>query len=237
MQFSLIGTKYVKYAAFLLILQGLSACATIPPQIPVGMAASKAGYVPARIAVLPCKLWPAEARFETLAIPNTAKEIPADLCTNFDKVVLDGFRDQPYMKGFTPTAVAKLIAASPKGAGVLEQLDGLWHHLSSDCHQCSNFPSFYHQSIEPRENWRKWLNTFSSLTRNSDAILIPFVLYTQQARVNDRGMLRSEISAGVGLLLLDTNNGSIIWSNERQSNYATSILESLWKDFPGRLLL
>jgi hypothetical protein len=242
------------------LLMGQIACTAKKSQLQFGMGDGKSGYVPARIAVLSCRPWPEEARFDGLTLSNTDKQATAAVCADLDKFVLEGFRDQPYMKGFTPAAVAKLLATAPNGATTMEQFDVNWHHLSSDCHQCENFPSFYHHSIEPRNDWRKWLNSLSQLARNSDAVLIPFVLYTQQAKINDRGMLRSSISSGVGLMLLDTNNGAVLWSNERQSEYAASILESsssgnfpefpkwtslterllvesLWKDFPGRLIL
>jgi hypothetical protein len=237
-----------------------TACTAAKSDVHFGMGEGKAGYVPARISVLSCRAWPDESRFEHLTLSNTDKSATAAVCADFDKFVLDGFRDQPYMKGFTPAAVTKLLAASPGGAGLLEQFDTNWHHLSSDCYQCKNFPSFYHHSIQPRDDWRKLLNTFSQLTRNSDAVLIPYVLYTQQSKINDRGMHQSAISAGVGLLLLDTNNGAVLWSGERHSEFAASNLESsgaanfpefpkwssltsrllverLWNDFPGRLIL
>lgn len=239
---------------------GMGACTARRPEVEFGLAADKVGYVPARIAVMSCRVWPVAARYKKLAPAPTDQGAAAAICGEFDKFILASFRDQPYMKGFTPSAVGKLLASSADNAQMIDQFDSLWHYQSGDCHDCDRSSSFYYHSIRPRSEWVTWLNQFSRATRNSDAILLPFILYADQTKANDRGMLKSVVSAAVGMLLVDTNNGAIIWSNERQSEFAASALtdrsgtnypafpqwsdltqrllsESLWQEFPGRLIL
>ena len=38
------------------------------------------------------------------------------------------------------------------------------------------------------EDWRMWLEDFSEATRNTDAILFPFVMYVSEHHINDRGL-------------------------------------------------
>jgi len=243
---------------YLTLILSVISCTTTNPTIEYGMTKGHIGYVPARIAVLPCSDWPSTAQFMSLPLSNSKKDVKDELCKEFDRFVLNGFRNQPYMKGYTPKAISKLLRKA-KTEGLMSQMPRTWKHLSTDCKDCRNASSFYHYSITQRKDWQSWLSQFSQSTRNSDAILAPYILFTKQETVNDRGLLKAKISAGITMLLIDTNNGDLLWSGARILEETNQVIENraegqfpaypqwevirqrllnsnLWREFPGRLI-
>ncbi len=205
---------------------------------------------------MPCRTWPSSASFIQRPLSNTSNEDLDQLCRNFGQFVISGFKDQPYMRGFSPQSILKLLERAQK-KDLISNFDNHWKHLDTDCQKCLNTPSFYVQSIESRESWRLWLSSFSKAVRNADAILVPFVYYMYQKTYLDRGLLVSKRAAGVSLFLIDTNNGYLLWSGGREAFANNQILvgstnkqkgswpdwkqveerlfvEEVWRDFPGR---
>lgn len=214
------------------------------------------GYVPARIAILPCQAWPNPSRYQSLPLTNTTKEVQDSICKAFNDYVLKGFSAQPYMRGYSPNGVQKALAASEESIST-DELTSSWTHLAADCNQCDDFISFYRQSIEPRENWIAFLSKFSKAVHNSDAILLPLLMHSYERKRNDRGLLIAERSAGVAMMLIDTTTGNLLWAGARnalvpnkvledrtslqnisfpdwQSSYDRLFIEDLWASFPGR---
>lgn len=214
------------------------------------------GFVPARIAVLACQNWPNGASFDALPLSSLPPQEAVALCGKFDEFVVSGFQNQPFMKGFTPKVLGKLLEQTNKTEWP-SLVPKLWSHEANDCQACTNAPSFYVNSILPRPTWRQWLNEMSLSVRNADAVLMPFILYGHESRVNDRGLRLAIRSASLLLLLLDTNNGQLLWAGGRDSQIVSEKLESastpdslaflpwtdlyqrlfinaVWKDFPGR---
>ena len=221
-----------------------------------GLQPGHRGFVPARIAVLSCQPWPNGAVFDELPLSNLGTKENQDFCKHFDEFVVAGFQNQPFMKGFTPKVVDKFLETSGK-ADWITQLPKIWSHELDDCLVCKNAPSFYANSIRPRPQWRQWLNELSVMAKNADAVLIPFLLFGHETRLNERGLRVARRSAAVMLMLVDTNNGQLIWAGGRDSSISTEKLESastpeslefqpwpelfprlftniMWKDFPGR---
>ncbi len=251
-------------SARLLILVGTLAlaslttsCTTTAPEPGYGIQDGHLGYVPARIAIVPCRVWPAGARFESLPL-SSAKDLEmAALCTAFDAQVVAAFEGQPYMKGFSPKFVATRLTEAGR-AGALAEIETLWRHGTNDCMSCSSAPAFYTKSITPRTDWVAWLASFSTAVRNADAILMPFVMYAYEKTYNDRGLVVAERAAGLSLLLVDTGTAELLWAGGRQAVVPAKRLEStsppkeplvpppwevlhervfaedLWRDFPGR---
>jgi hypothetical protein len=115
----------------------------------------------------------------------------------------------------------------------------------------------YKLSIKGRQQWQIWLSKVSSATKGADAVMIPLILSSNTRIENDRGILLSIRSGSIGMLLIDTNNGSLIWSGGRQAEviykaFANSVsakamrepplddlkrrllTDAIWIDFPGR---
>lgn len=234
----------------------LLSCTTTSEFVPYGVQEEHASFVPARIAVLPCQVWPNGARYKSLPMSNIKELEIQELCKQFDKFVIDGFKDQPYMRGFSPKWVMKFLTESNFSGGI-DQIRTLWRHNKGDCSQCQNPPSFYKSSISSRVDWRTWLNNFSKAVRNADAVLVPFIFYAFETSYNDRGIHVAKKAAGATLLLIDTNNANLLWAGGREAETANQKAETknkkqelkspdwpvlfgrlyisdMWQEFPGR---
>lgn len=248
----------VRYPLVLLVIElSLQACVSSTPFVSFGVASVHAGYVPARTAVLPCRLWPESARFESLPLSNMPPSELQKICQSFDEFVLKGFEDQPYMRGYSPAAVQKLLSATESFSNNLTKIDSLWRHITSDCAKCRNAPSFYTHSIAERTDWRLWLVDLSNGVRFADAVLMPFITFGTQYRYDDRGIATAKRAVGSVLLLIETSTGDLIWSSGREASalnqslavnhqlkeieypdweqvYERAFQNDLWTDFPGR---
>ncbi|RZA17437.1 MAG: hypothetical protein EOP10_22765 [Proteobacteria bacterium] len=242
---------------FLLLSLGLSMARCVTPEpADYGVQANHLAHIPARIAVFPCRKWPQGALYAGQRVMQTSEAELTTLCSSFDAYVLQGFEGQPYMRGLSPAVVKKLLARSPKEAQ-LEQLEDLWFRPSQVCEACRNPTSYYKEVVASRSDWRKWLSDISRETTSSDAVLIPFISEADGEVINDRGLFYASRHAELVLLLIDTNNGELIWANGKRADLrlplekkpddpkavALPVWEDLWKrvlvpeiwaEFPGR---
>lgn len=243
------------YLVFALLL---GACTTVETIDRYGVQTRFASLIPARIAVIPCRVWPQTSRFEGLPLTSWTPEEQTTICNRFDEFVLDGFKNQPFMRGFSPKAIAKLLDAAQQSS-LTKEIDMLWRPANIDCRKCRTPMSFYQIAITDQQLWRLWLNQLSKSTRNSDAVLMPFAVYHNSTVYDDRGLSVSRRAASIVLLLIDAGSGHLIWSGGRES-YSSTVeapdasmkpppppplttvldrifVEDVWKEFPGRLFL
>ncbi|RYZ56698.1 MAG: hypothetical protein EOP07_11875 [Proteobacteria bacterium] len=232
-----------------------SSCVT-PAPAEFGVQANHLAHIPARIAVLPCRDWPQGALYvgqEKITAPEAEMN---ELCANFDKYVLAGFEGQPYMRGIAPAVVKRLLERNPKQAQ-LDQLEQLWFRPSQVCEACRNSTSYYKDVVASREDWRLWLSGVSRETSSADALLIPFIAQSKGEVINDRGIYYASRKAEIVLLLVDTNNGELIWAGGKHGEIRLPIekkpadekavalptweelnkrifVPELWAEFPGR---
>ncbi len=239
-----------------LVLAATSACITSGPSAKLGVQEGQASYVPARIALVGCQVWPDGARFAKLPLTNAKPAELRELCAAADGYLLAGFQGQPYMKGYSPRFVVEGLeqAGDKELLGTLPQI---WSHRASDSGDAVNAPAVYNSSIAQRPEWLLWLNRLSTDVHNADAVLLPFITYAYDHLYDDSGLYVAERSAGIVVLLIDTNNGALIWAggrdavaaNKRLSNGNVTgplnippwtelkdrlFIEDLWKEFPGR---
>lgn len=235
------------------------ACVSTPPAATYGIQPEHQSYVPARTAIFPCRAWPDGARYEMLPLTSAKEPEIQALCAAVDEYVLDGFDNQPFMKGFTPKFVQKQLDATGKGQ-LAETLPGLWGHEAGDCADCPSPPAYYHRSLPQRTAWLTWLHGLSGAVRNADAVLLPFVTFAYDKRYDDRGLDVHERAAGVVLLLVDTAKGELLWAGGREAQVPAKRLRSanvtgdlpppdwklvkerllsddLWREYPGRQTL
>jgi hypothetical protein len=218
-------------------------------------------YIPAKIAVLPCMEWPFAARYQMLPLSNADSSSVTKLCTEFNNFVLDGFKNQPYMKGFSPKLLKQLLEKNAQAKLLDSQtISSLWNHQKDDCDQCQTPVSFYKISIAHRAPWNNWLNDLSKHAKNADAVLLPLIMYYYNKLYDDRGMMVAKTSASLTLLLISTDDAELLWSGGRIADISNKSFEesgrkdesaltkiqdtqvlferlfnnSLWKDFPGR---
>ncbi len=236
-------------------------CVSSPTsQVREGVNTGYQGFVPARIVVFDCVLWPDAARYRDLPLMKDREQVEKASCPKINEFILAGFKDQPFMKGFSPKAVQKMLELNQK-TELLTQWQDHWKHNPGDCFDCKTPEIFYHQSIQNRTSWKMWLNTLSQNTKFSDAILFPLLTYQDEDKTNDRGVWKARRRVLLSLMLIDTNNGDLIWTksgyaeikNESQENFETQapeklnfpdwekvfeklFMQDLWQDFPGRII-
>jgi hypothetical protein len=237
----------------------LTSCVTASlPASRFGINPARTGFVPARIALVPCMTWPDRAtKIKDLPLINRPKDELVNLCADFDKYVADGFDNQPFMKGLSQKLVEKLYTASGMTPAITDAITQEWRSLSADCQICPSLPALYVSSINPRTSWQLWLSKFTAATKGSDALMIPLVLSSNTRIEDNRGVHESIRSAAIAMLLIDTNDGSLIWSGGREAEVIYKALaantkresmkeppfddlkrrlftEALWLEFPGR---
>ena len=228
------------------------------PDSRFGINPARTGFVPARIALTPCIAWPDRAtKIKGMPLINRPRDEIANLCADFDKYVADGFDNQPFMKGLSQKLVEKLYNASGMTPTIPEALTQEWKSISADCQECPSLPALYTSSIRSRTSWQLWLSKFTAATKGSDALMIPIVLSSNTRIEDDRGVLESIRGAAIAMLLIDTNDGSLIWSGGREAEVIYKALaattkresmkeppledlkrrlftEAIWLEFPGR---
>ena len=68
--------------------------------------------------------------------------------------------------------------------------------------------------------WSIWLANLSFNVRNADTILVPFITRMEERSYKEQGVLIKRRILGVSLLLIDTDNSNIIWSNYKKVDVA-----------------
>lgn len=227
------------------------ACVT-PVTAQFGVQADQLARNPARIAVLPCRLWPQGALYSGQASTDIPTEERDALCQRFDSFVLEGFDGQPYMRGLSPKVIKTLLEQN-KQASLLSQIDDLWYRPGQACEACRHPASYYSELIAPRVDWRTWLSLLSRHAYQADAVLLPLIVSASLGEINDRGLLFRARQAQLALLLIDSNNGQLIWIGgrtaeirlpklspadtalpSREDFFKNLFLSDLWLEFPGR---
>jgi hypothetical protein len=231
-----------------------ASCVTTTPDAAFGVAPGAAGFVPARTAILPCHPWPSGARFKTLPLTSLNDAGVQELCTKLDAYVVASFDNQPYMKAFSPKFVVKALETAhvENDATAIARLFARDGDKGQDA---TSPPAYYAASPAERPEWTAWVANAASAAKNADALLMPFVLYGDERRYDDRGLIVAERQAGVALLLVATATGKLIWSGGREAAVPTKRLgraaepppmpawdlvlerlltEDLWRDYPGR---
>lgn len=214
------------------------------------------GFVPARTAVASCMIWPRHLNFKNLGPINASSEDIEDICQRVDKFVLESFRNQPYVKGYSPKAVAKLLAKQTPTYS-FSGLEAHWKNKEKACESCPNVSSYYLEVVREIREWKLWLGEVSARVKNCDALLVPVLHHAFERARLDRGVRMTERGLGLTVLLISTNDAGLIWSRSRNalanhkfvakqgdqesklpkwdSAISRLLSQSLWLDYPGRL--
>ena len=233
-----------------------TSCAHQQESVTFGVQPEHRGFVPARTAVLNCRVWPNRTSLQDTPPANIRPPELDGLCAKLDEKTLGAFAGQPYMRGYSPKGVDKVLTRAGQGS-LTQSWPKFWEHRAGDCSDCKDIAAFYTASIASRPEWREWLQTFSVHMNQADAILLPFVVYGREHIFDDRGMYVAERDAAVGALLIATGTGDLIWAGGRtalarnqrlqRAQVAEAItypewtvvmdrlfVSDLWRDFPGR---
>ena len=224
-----------------------------------GIQAGYSGFVPARIAVLPCRAWPDQTSLVSTWHSNVSAATLAELCARVDRFVLQSFVNQPYMNGFTPKLVSKMMRKAGH-KDYMSEIDDLWRVQvdTKACNYCAEPSLVYERLISRNPPWGLWLKRLSENTKYCDATLLPLLTNIHEGTADDRGLLEHRRHVSVFLMLIDTNSGRPIWTGKRQSTISSKLIkesthhktaafpkwsvvmgnlltEQLWEEFPGRM--
>ena len=242
-------------AAFVTAIFSFAACIPFYQKSQDGLQTEFASHVPARTAVLPCQTW----HRVTLA--------PADqklLCDRLDEAVMEGFRAQPYMRGFSPKVVSKLLdqgkwpAATAEGFGIVIEATRKSDCVTASNPLCGGSAAIYEQTLRNNAAWQMWLARFSDTQKHADAVLIPILVAATDERSNELGLVALSRSVNFSLWLIDTASGKMVWSRtksgkdtvkalpEKSANLKVpewnvpvtrALTQDFWRDYPGRIVL
>ena len=239
---------------FLLVFFWIGGCASLSYQEQQGVLTGYEGFVPVRTLVMPCQLWPTIAVVENIPATNADAETLKKACGSVDSFVIEGFKAQPYMQGYTPAAIDKKMKAKNKSDFIATGMKE-WTQLVPG--EKSFDPAmFYQKNLLKQASWIKWLNELSTDIQYADGLLLPFVSHLyERVRLDDQGRYQAERGGGVLLMLIDTNNGRLIWTQRKSSQIQVSIADpkappvyppweslftrmfsqDLWLKYPGRI--
>lgn len=244
--------------AWLFLFAFLYSCATTSGSTTkMGIQEDYRSYVSARTAVLNCQPWPSTALFPGLPLSKVDEATRASFFGEVDAHVLESFKGQTFMQGFSPTAVKTFLTENQK-TDLLNAIPQLWTFDRTACADCKDLGAYYERMVKVRKEWRTWLLDLSTATHSSDSVLIPFVTFANEDQINDRGLLISKRSMGVALFLVEVQSGDLIWYSKAQNAQSQHVLtewgqsmfpafpdwklvtkdllvETLWREYPGRI--
>ena len=180
--------------------------------------------------------------------------------TILEAKVTSAFQNQPGVNGVSFSTVRQAIGKRPN---VWDALDAQMRstslkltsrnaqeraELNSDCLNRKNFLDFYTFCLTADKKWIAALNTLSAKVLNADSALLTVITRLEKATENNR----YGISAGLALVLVDTNTGKLIWGKQTEkvlqnaegsasfpewsSLFESMLTENFWLEFPGRKL-
>lgn len=193
------------------------------------------------------------------AVVDTSLLIAEPIVPSIENQVLRAFEKQPNINGY-PFSVVRSTIEKNKSKTLQEMENTILKirnrfgskdvkerlMVTEKCASRKSFIEFYSYCVAKDPLWQDSLNHLSSELLNADSALLIFIddLKDQTAQ-NQR-----QLSISVCALLVDTNNGKLIWANEKTQEEKTTapskqlkkwntIIERLlapdfWDGFPGR---
>lgn len=240
--------------SFLFLLQGCQGT----PKLPAGIQEGYEAVNPAAILAVPTFVIPNPSDANAAIDHSILASTP--VMQKLESKVIDSFHSQPNINGYPFSAVAKALGkTSPTIHDELNTaLKNVVSRFSSRetktrilitprCLGRKSFIEFYTYCLAPDPKWIQSLNSLSAKILNADTALLVFLDNLQS---NQKEGLYA-LSGGVAILLVDTNNGKLLWGNEsfatlnnppdklyfpKWDDLANALLPiSFWKGFPGRL--
>ena len=177
----------------------------------------------------------------------------------FEKNIIQSFQNQIWIHGYPFSEIQKMIQNSK--SDFLIQMENRFKfygnrfysknivddlETSEACRHRKNFLDFYTFCVSDDKKWISNLNELSSFIHNAESALIPVITemhFDMTSRTNSS-------TVGGSVLLIDTNNGKLIWGKSflvtlpfndknNEKNMPSRLLEFLlkdefWIDFPNR---
>lgn len=233
----------------------LTSCRTTPTTT-AGIQTEFRALNPSRVLAVPVFILPDPS---TPSVVDLALVESGRVREAYEKTILEAFKNQPGVNGISFSSVRQALGASPTVREQMQtDLTGLSKEiLSADprvrarftkgCLNRQTFLDFYVHCVSSGKGWVTQLNALSAKVLNADTALLPFLTRLQSESERDG----EKVTAGVAVLLVDTNTGKLIWGRENSLNLASKLgggpsptewqrlfqslfPEAFWADFPGR---
>ncbi|APJ04895.1 hypothetical protein [Silvanigrella aquatica] len=213
---------------------------------------------PASVIAIPVFMLPDPSKSSSIdpAIVNTHQII-----SKIQEKVIQSFNKQPNINGHSFAAVSNIIGNTKPS--LLDNLNESMKIIAnrfksnetstrtlitSSCLARKNFLEFYIHCVSPDKLWIENLNTLAAKVLNADTALIVVINDIESNLDVDI----YSINGGFSVLLVDTNNGKLIWGrdgyaslqNPKEKKYYPSwddlinsiFNEQFWDKFPGRIV-
>jgi hypothetical protein len=244
-----------RWAVVIALLVG---CVSSQKRVAPGIQTVYQGAGFGRVLFLPVVIQPNPSK---KAIIDRAAAASDRVFDQLERAVVASFRNQPGVNGITPKALSDLLSANSGvllgPASVLEEIgSGLAmgtresrDPLSRECMERDTYLDFVSYCVSSSAKWKAALVELSKNAFNADAALI--LVITSLEKSKRRGAY--SIGAGVAAVLVDLNNGRLVWGREVedfvvsdlsqqvfpewQTLFSKEFSEAFWIGFPGRRLV
>ncbi len=216
--------KFYMLGLVLLIVSGTYACVT---NVKSGLNPEYEGFISTRIATFPCQVWPKNLDFIGRGKLAVSEDIQRQACEYFDDFIVEVFKNQPFIKGLSAKMTYKVLKQTSLESKL--NLSSVWKKYEG-CSSCSNPQSVYAKNIMNDPGWSVWLANISISIRNADTLLLPFITGIEENSYKEQGILIKRRILTVALLLIDTDNSKIIWSNFKKTDAAKKTFDTYKND-------
>ncbi|KAB8031065.1 hypothetical protein [Fluviispira multicolorata] len=235
----------------------ITSCQSLKP-LPAGIQFGYEAVNPASIIAIPTFVLPDPSKTSSIDPSIIASE---NIINLLQKKVIDSFDGQPNINGYPFDVVNKALEKGK--SNILENLKGTMNNvakrfssrdstvrslITSSCLSRKNFVEFYSYCLAGEPKWIENLNSLTARVMNADTALI--VVITQIESNFDDNIY--SITGGFSILLVDTNNGKLIWGKDGSATLInpvekkyfpnwtelinTVFSNNFWEDFPGRII-
>jgi hypothetical protein len=211
--------RFIRVLVFCCGLVLLGSCVSPHRTVVQGLQPGYAGAQFARYVFLPVVVQVNPSR--KAAIDRAAVENDA-VVAGIEKRVVAAFRGQSAVVGVSPAALRAHFQAYDRPLRAPqeillkrgEELRGLFFdardQVSAECSERQNYIDFFVHCVSGLVSWRESLAQLSEKAFNADAAMI--VVLTDLDKSMREGAYA--ISASASVLLVDMNNGRLVWANE-----------------------
>lgn len=241
---------------FFPLIFGLTSCQTAP--LHPGIQPNYVAINPAAIAAVPIFVLANPA--DSNASVDRSIIISEQLIPQIESRIIASFEHQPNINGYPFSVVRN--ATSGKNTDIMNHLETAMREtakrfsshdiktrllITKTCLNRKNFLEFYSYCLAQNPDWISSLNSLSARVLNADSALIVVMDHLSE----NTESIQHEIQLSVAVLLVDTNNGKLIWGNEKKlkkknlkdnekiPNWHELIhdmfTQDFWNEFPGRI--
>lgn len=257
-EFKMFFNRIINYSILIVSMSCvLISCQSVKP-LPEGIQDGFEAVNPASIIAVPVFMLPDPSKSSSI---DPAIVISEQIVTKLQNKVIQSFNDQPNINGYPFSAVAKGIGTAKPNiwdnldesmkavAARFNSRDSAERSLiTSSCLSRKNFMEFYSFCLSTNSKWISGLNALAARVMNADTALIAVITDIDSSVVDEQ----YKIFGSFSVLLVDTNNGKLIWGRDGYSSLINSpdkkyfpswdelinnvFSEDFWDGFPGRIL-